>query len=143
MEKYLVEESSLVPRGAPGALGFEMLAASLRADEADARAFMEALAAKLGGALPVQTRVERARDGLFSSSTHVARISVELGGWRYQLASGKRGGLEASRARIVRGVAIKSEPCDLDAWIEAMARDLADYAASSASARAALERLVT
>ena len=137
-----MDDQNLIPRGAQDGLGFELLAASLRADETDARAFLAALATKLEGALPAQTRVERARDGLFKGTTHVARITVELGGLRYTLSAGKRGGLEASRAKVVGGVVIKTEGLGVETWIDALARDLAAYAESSASARAALERLV-
>ena len=138
----LMDDKNLIPGSAEDGLGFELLAASLRADETDARAFLAALATKLEGALPAQTRVERARDGLFKSTTHVVHITVELGGFRYMLSAGKRGGLEASRAKVVGGVVIKNEHVGVDTWIDALARDLAAYAASSASARAALERLV-
>ena len=137
-----MQEMSPVPSSGDG-LGFEMVAASLRADESDTQDFLEALATKLQNALPAQTRVDRARDGLFRGKTHVARISVDLGGSRYALSTGKRGGLETSCAKVVRGVAIKTAALDLDAWIDALARDLAAYAESSASARVALERLVT
>jgi len=137
-----MDDKNLIPSSAQDGLGFELLAASLRADETDARAFLAALATKLEGALPAQTRVERARDGLFKGTTHVARITVELGGFRYMLSAGKHGGLEASRAKVVGGVVIKNERVGVDTWIDALARDLAAYAQSSASARAALERLV-
>jgi hypothetical protein len=137
-----MDDQNLIPRSAQDGLGFELLAASLRADETDARAFLAALATKLEGALPAQTHVERARDGLFKGTTHVARITVELGGFRYTLSAGKRGGLEASRAKVVGGVVIKTEGLGVEMWIDALARDLAAYAESSASARAALERLV-
>lgn len=137
------DAGSLVPGGADSGLGFEMLAASLRADETDAHAFLGALAVKMEGALPSQTRVERARDGLFKSTTHVERITIDLSNMRYTLNAGRRGGLEAARSKIVGGVAIKNEGLGIDAWIESLARDLASYAESSANARAALERLVT
>ena len=137
-----MDDKNLIPGSAGDGLGFELLAASLRADETDARAFLAALATKLEGALPAQTRVERVRDGLFKSTTHVARITVELGGFRYMLSAGKHGGLEASRAKVVGGVVIKNEVLGVETWINALARDLAAYAASSAGARAALERLV-
>src|SRR5579875_3472946 len=140
-----MDEMSLVPGagGADDGLGFELLAASLRADERDAHAFLAALAVKLEGALPGQTVVERARDGLFKSTTHVERIAVDLAPFRYTLSAGKRGGLEAARAKIVGGVSIKNETLGVDAWIDALAQDLARYAQSSAAARAALERMVT
>ena len=137
-----MDDKDLIPGSAQDGLGFELLAASLRADETDARAFLAALATKLEGALPAQTRVERARDGLFKGTTHVARITVELGGFRYMLSAGKHGGLEASRAKVVGGVVIKNAHVSMETWIDALARDLAAYAASSAGARAALERLV-
>ena len=138
-----MNERDLIPGGAESGLGFEMLAASLRADQTDTHAFLEALAVKMEGALPAQTRVERARDGLFKSTTHVERITIDLGAFRYALGAGKRGGLEAARAKIVGGVAIKNEGMGVDQWIELLAQDLAAYGESSASARAALERLVT
>ena len=137
-----MDDKNLIPGSAEDGLGFELLAASLRADETDARAFLAALATKLEGALPAQTRVERVRDGLFKSTTHVARITVELGAFRYMLSAAKHGGLEASRAKVVGGVVIKNEGLGVETWINALARDLAAYAASSAGARAALERLV-
>ena len=137
-----MDDRDLIPGSAESGLGFELLAASLRADETDARAFLAALATKIEGALPAQTRVESARDGLFKGTTHVERITVELGGFRYMLSAGKRGGLEASRAKVVGGVVIKTEGLGVEAWIDTLARDLAAYAESSASARAALERLV-
>ena len=127
--------------GASG-LGFEMLAASLRADQTDARAFLGALAVKLEGALPGQAVVTRARDGLFKNTTHVERITVDLPPYRYTLNKSGRSGLEATRAKFVGGISIKSEGLGLDAWIESLARSLQEYAASSASARAALERLL-
>jgi len=138
-----VDEMSLVSGGAGDGLGFELLAASLRADERDTRAFLGALAVKMEGALPSQTVVERARDGLFKSTTHVERVSIDLSPCRYTIGAGKRGGLEAMRAKIVGGVSIKNETLPVDAWIESLARDLSRYAKSSAGARAALERMLT
>jgi hypothetical protein len=58
------------------------------------------------------------------------------------LSAGKRGGLEASRAKVVGGVVIKTEGLGVETWIDALARDLAARAASSTRARTALERLV-
>jgi hypothetical protein len=45
-------------------------------------------------------------------------------------------GLEASRAKVVGGLVIKTEGLGVETWIDALARDLA------ARARTALERLV-
>jgi len=48
----------------------------------------------------------------------------------------------ASRAQEVRGVVIKREPLELDAWVDALTGQLRELAEGSAAARAALERLV-
>ena len=43
----------------------DLLAASLRADTSDLRAYVESLAVKLEEAVPERVRVERRRGGLF------------------------------------------------------------------------------
>jgi hypothetical protein len=121
--------------------GFELVAASLRADATDLAAFVEALAVKLEGALPGSVRVERRGDGLFSREKRVRRISVSFDEIRYDLER-ENGTLRTSRRSEVRGIVIKSEPLDLDAWIEALSRELATQARESERARIALERLL-
>ena len=82
-------------------LGFEVLASSLRADLSDTKAFLAALAEKLGGALPAQCAVER-KGGLFAKEKPVHRVSVELGEHRYAIEHAGHGGLRASRVKVVR-----------------------------------------
>lgn len=122
-------------------LGFELLAASLRADSADTTAFMEALAAKLAGALPQRVRVTRG-GGLFSHNHPITHLAVNLGEWEYELAAHPGGDLGTTRTHTVRGVALKSEPLDLDEWIERLSAELAALAQRSAQDRAALRRLL-
>jgi hypothetical protein len=121
--------------------GFELVAASLRADATDLAAFVEALAVKLEGALPGGVRVERRGGGLFSREKRVRRISVSFDETRYDLER-EDGTLRTSRRSEVRGIVIKSEALDLDAWIEALSRELATRARESERARIALERLL-
>lgn len=123
------------------AMGFELLAASLRADAGDTGAFLEALAAKLGGALPQRVRVERG-GGLFSHQHPVRRLAANLGEWEYVIEAGPGGSLNAARTHAVRGIALKSEPLGLDDWIENLAAELATLAQRSAQDRAALQRLL-
>lgn len=121
--------------------GFELVAASLRADATDLSAFVEALAVKLEGALPGGVRVERRGGGLFSREKRVRRISVSFDETRYDLER-EDGTLRTSRRNEVRGIVIKSEPLDLDAWIEGLSRELAAQARESERARIALQRLL-
>lgn len=120
---------------------FELLAASLRADAGDALAFMEALATKLGGALPHRVRVERG-GGIFSHSHPVRQISVNLGDWQYLVNAGEDGALAAARTHAVRGIALKSEPVPLEQWIEDLSAELAALAQASLQDRMALQRLL-
>ncbi|MEA2591363.1 MAG: hypothetical protein QOD62_1194 [Actinomycetota bacterium] len=122
---------------------FEMVAASLRADSADLPAFVEALAAKLVGALPGHCEVERRAKKLFSHDKVVRNLSVSVGDWRYTLQSDGAGAVETARAKAVRGIVLKNERLPLAEWIQGLARDLSAEAATSEQARIALERLLT
>ena len=121
-----------------GAQGFDELAASLRADARDLGVFLEVLAAKLEGALP-GVSVEQ-EGGLFSRR-RVKRVAVDLGEHRYELARAA-GGLSGRHSHTVRGITLKTELLELEAWIEALSRDLAERARSSEQGRQALERLL-
>jgi hypothetical protein len=121
---------------------FDLVASSLRSDASDTRALTEALAVKLEGALPQQTRVERRSKGFLSRAKSVRRVEVDCGEARYSLVIDERGGVGATRAHEVRGITLKNEPLTLDAWIDALARDLSDLAGSSEQGRLALERLL-
>ncbi len=120
--------------------GFELLAASLRADSGDVKGFTGVLAEKLQAALPAQTRVER-KGGLLSREKRVSHIVVDLGDQQYQLQhSGGR--LIPAVSKVVRGIVLKTEEVSLDEWIDGLSRRLADEASRSEQARLALERLL-
>jgi hypothetical protein len=118
----------------------DLVAASLRADAADLDAFVEALAAKLDGALPGQVEVER-KGGLLGGRKRVRRIEVSLGDQRYE-ADLDRGRVTCRRRSVVRGIALKTQELDLDAWIAALSQDLIEEAQRSERGRQALARLL-
>ena len=120
---------------------FDLDASALRADGADLSVFVEVLARKLEAALPAETEVRRRSKGLLSREKVVETIEVSLGDHRYVLQRDGRG-VTASRAQEVRGVVIKRQPLELDAWVDALTGQLGELAAGSAAARAALDRLV-
>jgi hypothetical protein len=117
---------------------FELVAASLRADSTDLDVFVPALAAKLCAALPEQVEVERS--GLLGRRP-VRRVEVFVGEHRYELRY-ERKHVETSRARVVRGIVLKTEELPLDVWIDALSRDLAEEAGTSERSRLALQRLL-
>ncbi len=119
----------------------ELFAASLRADSTDIKAFMEALAVKLQGSLPNQTTVTR-QSGLFAREHPVREISVTLGDYQYRIAREKQGPIFTQRAKVVRGIVLKTDQIPLEQWINELATSLAEEAANSAQAHAALERFL-
>jgi len=121
-------------------LGFDMLAAALRADASDLDTFVEVLGDKLEAALPGKVRVER-RGGFLSRQKRTERVRVELGGNRYELLA-NAGRVEPRRATAVRGIVLKTEEMPLDQWIDDLSRDLAAEAARSRNSRQAIERLL-
>lgn len=121
-------------------LGFEVLASSLRADAGDAKTFLEALATKLGGALPSRTQVQR-ESHLFSSHKPVKQISLDVGEFHYQIGH-QHDALVAQRTRVVRGIALKTEALSVDQWLGELTQALLDLAEQSAQDRAALQRML-
>jgi hypothetical protein len=120
---------------------FDLDASALRADGADLSVYIEVLARKLEDALPAETDVRRRSKGFLSREKVVESIAVSLGDQRYTLERQGRG-VTASRAQQVRGVVIKREPLELDAWVAALTGQLSELAAGSAAARTAIERLM-
>jgi len=121
--------------------GFELLAASLRSSSGDLATFVEVLADKLEHALPGRVAVERRAVRRFSKEKRVARIELALGDNRY-IAVAKDGALETRCAKAVRGVVLKTEELPLEAWLDALARELAIEAEASEQSRLALEQLL-
>lgn len=117
---------------------FDLLAASLRADASDLRAFVEALAAKLEASFPERTHVDRG--GLFGNK-RVRRVGVELGECRFELDHDD-GRIQCRRRTVVRGVSLKSDELELDAWIDDLSQRLVEEAGRSERGRAALERML-
>ena len=70
------------------------------------------------------------------------RIEIDLGESRYRLEAAKSGGPLCAHARVVGGIVLKNEELALDAWIDALSRDLTAAAESSERSRIALERML-
>jgi hypothetical protein len=120
---------------------FDLSAASLRASSGDLRTFVDVLADKLDRALPGRVKVERRAARILSKQKHVTAIELDLAGTRYLLAA-RDGAVETRCATAVRGIVLKSAAVSLDAWIDALLRELANEAQSSEQSRLALEQLL-
>ena len=117
----------------------DLVAASLRADASDLRVYVEELARKLEQAFPGLCAIRRS--GLLGKGT-VRAITVTLGDGRYELEH-RDGSVVTRRLAVVRGIALKSEELDLDAWIDSLASHVVEEAERSERGRLALENLLT
>lgn len=120
---------------------FDQLAAALQADSGDLSTFLEVVAGKFEAALPARTKVER-DGGVLRRKRQVKRVSLDLGELRFELAR-SRGAVVAQCTRVVRGIALKTEQLNLDAWLMELAKALSAQASSSSQDRVALERLLS
>jgi hypothetical protein len=135
----------IVPAGG-GDMDVEMLAAALRRDSADLDLYAKVLSVNLADSLPSgAVQVERKRtmaDRMAGREGSVTSLDVSLGELRLLLRM-VRGRVIGEVSKQVRGIVLSRQEVGLDAWIAALARALADTAASSARAREALERFLT
>jgi hypothetical protein len=122
---------------------FDLIASSLRADARDLDGFFPALAARLEGAMPPgRARIQRKSKGFLSREKIVQGIEIDMGDNTYTCIRGGRSGVQASRRKVVRGIALSTEELTLEAWIDALAAELAAEAQASAEARERLERML-
>jgi hypothetical protein len=120
-----------------GPSDFDMSAAWLRKAQGDLKAFMAAFAARMSDAIPGRVTVDRRRDGLFSSTSHVIQVTIDAEGNVYSLALDKAH-LTARRTKAVRGVTLKSEELPVPEWLAALHRDIQRLAEHAGSAQSVL-----
>jgi hypothetical protein len=124
----------------PGGLGFDMLAASIRADASEMTSFLTVLGHKLFDALPGQVNCVRERKR-FRESDRIKRVEVTLDELRFEVE--ENGAIPVAMiSHVVRGMKLRSDEVALDEWIERLSRKLAEFAAKSAQARNAIGGLL-
>lgn len=127
----------------PSGMDVELLAAALRQDSADLDVYAKVLSVNLVESLPPDAvRVERKRsmgDRMAGREGTVTSLDVALGDTRLALRT-ERGRPVGEICKEVRGVVLSRQQVGLDEWIAALAKGIADTAASSARAREALQR---
>ncbi len=124
-----------------GPTDLDLLTAALRADGSDNDTFFQVLAEKLCSALG--DRVSLSREGGFRKREHPVRsITVDLGEVTLE-ATKDKGRIACIARKSVRGIVLRTDQLDFDAWLAALASALAEEAKRSATTRAALESLLT
>ena len=107
----------------------------------DTRGFLPLLAIVLTSALPDETEVER-KGGLFQREKPVRKVIVTLGDHIYSLEDLGRGPLAAHRAKVVRGITLKTEPMPTEDWLADLSAEIATRAHQSEKAFFALKNLL-
>ncbi len=123
------------------AIDVDLVAASLRSGSGDTGAFVERLAHKLEDTLPSGVKVQRGRHGLLGPK-RVKAIAVDAADLRFELVQDDAGRIETRRARMSRGIVLKTEVLGTDSWLDALVQALADEAGQNERTRQALERLL-
>ncbi|HET9255924.1 MAG TPA: hypothetical protein VFO16_12075 [Pseudonocardiaceae bacterium] len=133
-------ESGLGPMG-----DVQLLAAMLRADQAEVASYARVLSGALAQALPpgmVEIDYQRGvGDRLAGRPGRAVRLVVHGENRDLELREARRGGVEAELRQVVRGVTISRRSIGVDDWLRALAEDIASVAARDTAAREALERL--
>jgi hypothetical protein len=119
----------------------DLLAASMRLDASDIGVFFHVLATRLHGSMPGIVTLER-EGGLFKKDHPVKKITVRAGADVFE-AELRGGTVLAKHAHAVRGITLRSEDLEFQAWLRALLGVLQTRAQSNAEARAALRALVT
>lgn len=124
-----------------GPTDLDMLTAALRADGSDNDTFFPVLGEKLSSALGERVRLER--DGGFRKREHPLRsITVDLGDM-VLVATREKARISCIARKSVRGIVLRTDQLDFDAWLAVLASALAEEAKRSATTRAALGSLLT
>jgi hypothetical protein len=134
----------LEPHGGQS-LDFDLLAASLRADAADADTFFRVLAAKLVDALGDRVTLERAK-GMFKRDRPVTGVVVDLstsGAGTVLTARQEHNDVACAVARPVRGIVVSNKPVPMAEWIETLVAALAQEADRSEQTWKALHGLLS
>jgi hypothetical protein len=113
---------------------FDLNAAWYRKAQGDLKAFMEAFAVRLEGAIPGRVAVERHKDGLFAKVSHATRITIEAHDHVYALEL-QKGRLAAHRSKAVRGVTLSTEAMEVPAWLDALHGDIQTLAEHAGTAQ--------
>jgi hypothetical protein len=101
-----------------------------------------ALAAERFAAIvPQLLAVQRGRFGLGPIEGLQLEVPVRDGALRYTLTA-RRGGIEASATKVVRGVALRTEVVDLDEWLRGLYEDLGAFVERDRRTRDSLTRFL-
>jgi hypothetical protein len=153
VRKEVLLDDDVEPQPTGGALepgsdalpGFDMVAASIRADASDTETFFRVLVAKMSDALGDRVTIKRS-GGLLKRDRPVVGVEMDLtnaGEGIVLAASRDHNGIACTVVRRVRGIALSTKPVTMPEWIEELVAALADEAKKSQQTWSALHGLLS
>jgi hypothetical protein len=116
-----------------------VLAATIAGADGDIESAIGAMAERLAASFPDQTAVEHSGGLLSAKKVKLLEVTIEPHIYRVR-RDGKR--LIAERAKVVRGVSLKTSKLEFADWVRELSTDLAAMAKATAASRAALAKWV-
>lgn len=125
--------------------GFDMVAASIRADASDLETFFRVLVAKMSDALGDRVTVKRS-GGLLKRDRPVTGVEMDLttgGGGVVLTASRDHNAISCTVARRVRGISLSTKEVPMSEWIDELVAALAEEAKRSQQTWSSLHGLLS
>ncbi len=125
--------------------GFDMVAASIRADAADAETFFRVLVTKMSDALGDRVTVKRS-GGLLKRDRPVTAVEMDLtsaGAGLVLAVSREHNAITCTVARRVRGISLSTKEVSMPEWIEELVSALGEEAKKSQQTWSALHGLLS
>jgi hypothetical protein len=125
--------------------GFDMVAASIRADASDVETFFRVLVSKMCDALGDRVTVKRS-GGLLKRDRPVTGVEMDLtsgGGGVVLAATREHNAVNCTVVRRVRGIALSTKQVSMPEWIEELVTALADEAQRSQQTWSALHGMLS
>ena len=121
-------------------LNYEPAAMFLKKYAGNQRDFFETISKLLEDAIPFESEVMRT-GGMFSRKL-VQKATVTFKEKRYALEDVGHDCLHAERARVIQGIALKTESIPIEIWVEEIVALITERSKSSISAKKALSRMM-
>jgi hypothetical protein len=125
--------------------GFDMVAASIRADASDLETFFRVLVGKMSDALGDRVTVKRS-GGLLKRDRPVTGVEMDLttgGGGVVLTASRDHNSISCTVARRVRGISLSTKEVPMSEWIDELVAALAEEAKRSQQTWSSLHGLLS
>lgn len=121
----------------------DLIAASLRLNNADIEGSLSALVEFLNSLSPSGITVKRRKKALFSKNTSIAEVTFRLKDQIFSISDARSATtIKFSRSKVVRDIVIKTDELAMDKWAAALAHQISVEAEQSENTRSTINRIL-